>query len=304
MTYLEALESELTAAGIPARRRARIVMEFADHLHEDPNARLGAPGELARQFADELGTRIVRSAALRAFAVLAFAGIVLAVMFLGDGRARQFSFSAADRTPTPGWAAPILLLAVLAAQISLAAGGLALLRALRVRRRRVISWSDATILVRRTGVALLAGAVAMCSLPVLALAFPDAGGSTWHLLAWILTGIAFIGLALATPAVVRGMRLRPRVDGEAADLVDDLAGVIPASFTPLRVAALLSVAIFVVVALVGVRAGDPYDGMARGIADGAACIAGYAILGRYLGLRRAAGRGSAGPPTGVRSAAR
>ncbi len=38
MRYLDAFESELTRAGIPARRRARILFEFADHLHEDPAA--------------------------------------------------------------------------------------------------------------------------------------------------------------------------------------------------------------------------------------------------------------------------
>ena len=32
---------------------------------------------------------------------------------------------------------------------------------------------------------------------------------------------------------------------------------------------------------------DPYDGVARGIADAAACMAGFIVLGRYLGLRTA-----------------
>ena len=38
MKYLDALESELTRAGIPRHRRARILTEFADHLHENLRA--------------------------------------------------------------------------------------------------------------------------------------------------------------------------------------------------------------------------------------------------------------------------
>ena len=45
MNYLDALESELTRAGIPRRRRACILTEFADHLYENPEAELGAPDE-------------------------------------------------------------------------------------------------------------------------------------------------------------------------------------------------------------------------------------------------------------------
>ena len=287
MTYLNALEDELTAAGIPAARRRRILAEFADHLHEDPGAELGAPRELARRFADELGTRLARGAALRAFAALAVTGLVMAIMFLADGRNRQLSFSATNRTPTPGWAAPLLMLSILAAQVALAAGGLALLRALRMRRRPLISWDDATVLLRRAGVALVAGTVALAGVPVIAVAFPDGGGSIWHVLAWILTGMALVGLALAAPAVLRAVRLRPRVQGRATDLLDDLDGLLPPGFTPTRVALLVCAAIIVVVTLSGVAADDPYDGLARGLADATACIAGYLVLGRYLGLRTA-----------------
>jgi hypothetical protein len=41
-----------------------------------------------------------------------------------------------------------------------------------------------------------------------------------------------------------------------------------------------------VIGLAGVVQSDPFDGLARGLADGAACLAGFAVLGRYLGLRR------------------
>lgn len=47
MNYLDAVEVELAGAGIPARRRARIVAELSDHLRENPKADLGAPRDLA-----------------------------------------------------------------------------------------------------------------------------------------------------------------------------------------------------------------------------------------------------------------
>ncbi len=139
MTYLDALDHELTAAGIPAGRRRRILAEFSDHLHEDADAKLGPPRDLARQFADELGTRLARASAFRAFAALAFVGIALLAMLLAVGRMRGLTLSSQNHTPTPGWAAPILLFSVLAGQLALAAGGTGLLRAWWLRDRPVIN---------------------------------------------------------------------------------------------------------------------------------------------------------------------
>jgi hypothetical protein len=70
--YLDALARELKAARVPARRRARILVELADHLREDPRAQMGAPDELASEFArlvDASLTRIWRGR-LRAAAVM------------------------------------------------------------------------------------------------------------------------------------------------------------------------------------------------------------------------------------------
>jgi hypothetical protein len=39
------------------------------------------------------------------------------------------------------------------------------------------------------------------------------------------------------------------------------------------------------VALAGIVQSDPYDGLLRGLLDAAACLAGFGVLGRYLGLR-------------------
>ena len=288
MTYLNALESELKAAGIAPRRRARIVSEFAEHLHEDPNAELGAPAELARQFADELGTRLARTAAYRVFAALAVAGVALAAMFLAVGRMRALTMYGGQHTPTPTWTAPILLAAALAAQLALAAGGLTLLRAWRLRHEPVISRGDATVLARRSAVAAICGAVTVAALPACALAFPHAAGHTWSAFAWIIAGVTIAGLSMTVPTLIRSVRLLPTRTGTPSDLIDDLGPWAPRGLTPTGAALLLGLVIAVVVSAAGVLTDDPYDGALRALADAGACLAGYAVLGRYLGLRTTA----------------
>ncbi len=285
-TYLSTLEGELAAAGIPPRRRARIVAEFADHMHEDPSAELGTPRELATQFADELGTRLARTAAFRAFGALAFAGISLAVMFVAVGRWRALNmYGARHPISTPTWTMPIMLLTALAAQVAFVAGALALLRAWRLRHERVIGRADATMLARRSGVGLVSGALTMAMLPGIALAFPHTAGHTWKVLAWVVAAVAVIGLASVAPSVVSSARLRPASSGEPADLTTDLGSWLPAQLTPTRCALLLATAILTLLALQGLVVDDPYDGIARGLLDGVACLVGFAVLGRYLGLR-------------------
>lgn len=287
MTYLEALETELVATGIPAGRRRRILAEFADHLHEDPGTELGAPDQLARQFADELGTSLARAAAFRAFSALALAGVGLATMAAVGGGARGLGLIRHHAVDGVTWTIPILLIAAVASQVALAAGGLALLRAWRLRHRRVIGREDAVVLARRAAVGLLSGVVTVASLPAIALAYPHAAGRTWDLLAWVVAGMAVVALASVAPAVLRSARLRPASSGEPADLTTDLGAWLPSGMTPMLCALLLAGAIVVLGSFQGIVVDDPYDGILRGIADGTACLAGFAVLGRYLGLRTA-----------------
>src|SRR5437016_2399994 len=72
---------------IIAELNRRIVTEFEDHLRLDPDADLGAPAQIARRFADELGTRRAFRAAGVSFTALAIAGAVAAVAFLTAGAA-------------------------------------------------------------------------------------------------------------------------------------------------------------------------------------------------------------------------
>jgi hypothetical protein len=286
MTYLNALETELSNAGVPAGRSRRILAEFADHLHEDPAAELGPPEELAHQFADELGTGLARTAAFRAFAALAFAGVSLVAMFVAAGRWRGLNMYGAHRqVATPTWTMPVMLTVTLIAQVAFVAGTLALLRAWRLRHERVIGWADAVVLARRSAVGLVCGAITMAGLPAIALAYPHTAGHTWTVLAWVVAGVSVVMLASVAPSVLRSARLRPVSSGEPADLTADLGPLLPAQMTPTRCALLLAAAIVILLGLQGLVADDPYDGIARGLLDGVACLAGFAVLGRYLGLR-------------------
>jgi hypothetical protein len=287
MTYLDALESELTAVGIPPRRRARIVAEFTDHLAENPGAELGAPRDLAQQFADELGTRLARAAALSAFVVLAIAGALLVDAFFDGGRlwAGWVGYGSYKTSWPPAWYIATLAVCALSAQVALASGLLALARAYRLRHVAVISAADARVLNRRAAVGLIAGAITMLVIPASQIRLLGYSYA-W----WMHPGVAagaIVMLMLPLPGVLRAARMRPSRDGEAGDLRVDL-GMRDSRVTPLRVAVGLSLVIVVVLALVGAASDDPTDGIARGLLDAAACLTGFAVLGRYLGVRTAA----------------
>jgi hypothetical protein len=284
MSYLESLDQELAAAGIPGRRRARIVAEFADHLECDPQAQLGEPKALAQQFADELGTVLARRAAFVAFAALALAGLLLAIGLLrGQGR---FFASASSARPVLGdigaW------FTVLGAQVAFAAGVLAAVRAFRRRQAGVVPREEAVILVRRAAVGLGAGLATMVGFGLSALALRDHVAGSWVTLALSLSGAAIVILLATAPVVLTAARLRPVAAGSAGDLYEDFGPLVPRPLqgNPWTLAITLAVAIAIVLTVVGIVKADGYDGALRGIADGLACLIGFGLLGRYLGLRR------------------
>lgn len=309
MTYLNALESELKQAGIPPRRRARILTEFSDHLHENPEAELGVPRELARQFADELGTRLARVTAYRAFGVLAVAATVLGVMFIEGGRTWG-GWVGYGSHPTsaymPSWWVPLMVVWFISAQVAFAAGSLALLRAWRLRRQTVISAADAAILNRRVAVGLAAGAVTMLVLPAtdLMLArpltpyrlpngqtishwrslFSVTPSSWWSYVAIIGGPVLIVAMLSMIPSVLIAARLKPNREGVAGDLTLDL-GVQETPITPPLIALFLSAALMLVMLVIGIHSGVPLAGLARGLIDAGLCLTGFTVLGAYLGLR-------------------
>jgi hypothetical protein len=259
------LERELTRVGIPRSRRRRILAELEDHLACDPAADLGEPAALARQFADELGTVRARRAGFAAFGALAIAGLLFATAFIDSQRHADAS--------TPGVVG--LVLAVLGAQVAFVAGGLGVVRALRNRRELVVARAEALVLARRAGTGLLAGLTTMGGMALLA------RSNTFALIA---CGVGAFVLLVAAPSVIAAARLVPVAPGDVADMFDDPGPLIP-RLRPWRFALLVALAVAVAIATVGVAQQDPYDGALRGLLDGLACLGGFAVFGRYLGLR-------------------
>lgn len=285
--YLNDLDAQLVRAGIRGARRKRIVTEFADHLSCDPGADLGDPRALAAQFADELGSSFARTAAFRAFAALALTGALVAARLASFVPLRNTSVGMPLDTAA-------LLVCILAAQVALVAGGLGLVRAVLVRRRSTIPQQEATILARRAGIGLAAGAVAMLAVPLHgSTSLGNTTGTPW--LAFVAMGVSLGAIALTVPAVIRAARLRPLASGPAGDLLADFGPLQPLATratggSVTRLALVAAVALAIVIALAGVAAGDPYDGILRGLLEAGAFLGGYAVLGGYLGIRRRAPR--------------
>jgi hypothetical protein len=209
--FEDRLARELTAVGITGRLRGRLLDEFADHLACEPDAPLGEPGELARQFADELGTARARRAAIAGFAALAVAGILFGAAFLTAG---QQAFGAAPGgRPLAGRLATGL--AMLSSQVAFVAGGLAALRWLRRRGARVVPAAEAAVIVRRAGVGVLCGIATMVSLGTIGVADHRYLSGAWATFAVVAGAVGTAVLLAALPAVGSAARLRPVAEGRS-----------------------------------------------------------------------------------------
>jgi hypothetical protein len=280
VSFLEQLGDELRAAGVPGRRRERIVAEYADHLSCDPAAQLGSPSELARQFADELGTSRARRGAGAAFGALAVVGALSIGSFAS---ANLGPLKSAELHPLARVDAAVL---VLAAQVAFATGVLAAVRAFWRRGADSLPRAEATVMLRRTSIALLAGLVSMIALAAMALALHHTESTAWRTYTLIAAGAGILALLAAAPAALAAARLRPTTPGESGDLFDDLGPLAPPPLRghPWRFALLFAGALFVAVTLQGVVVSDPFDGIARGVLEAFACLLGFAALGPYVGL--------------------
>jgi hypothetical protein len=279
MSYLDELSRELARHGIRGAARRRILAEVDDHLRSEPDARerFGEPAEIANEFAAELGSHSSRRAAAVAFAALAFAGVVYAGAFVSLAFA-----SPPTETLEPTLGALALATMVVAPQVAFVAGSLALVRALR-RRGRVLPTAELTVLRRRTLVALACGTVTMGALALYAYEFAPSLAGWWTTSTYVAAACAAVLLAAASAPALRAARLRPQVAGSAGDVYDDLGF---GAGDPWRLACWVALAVGAAVWLAGIVQGDPLDGLLRGAFEAAACLAGFAALGRYLGLRR------------------
>jgi hypothetical protein len=282
VTYLDELSRELGAHGIRGRTRRRILLEANDHLRSDAGAeeRFGSANEVANAFAAELGVQASRRAAVSAFAALGVAGAVYATSF------GSLSFaSASNETLDPALGALAFATMIVAPQISFVAGMLALVRTLRRRRARVIPTRELVVIRRRTGVALFFGLVTMGALSLYGYEFHSLLAGWWLTLTYASTAGASILLALAALPALAAARVRPQVAGEAGDVFSDL-GHERFGDNPWRFARVVAVSVGLLVWLAALVQGDPLDGLIQGVFEGLACFGGFAVLGRYLGLRR------------------
>jgi hypothetical protein len=299
---IDALDAELREVGIGKRRRRRIVAEFRDHLRCDPAADLGDPYAIAHQFASELGTQQTRAAAIRGFLVLTLAGAVYAAAFGHIGTSGQLAHI--GRVDTSGQLAHIgttardagalgsVLLGVLvvAPQFAFVAGTLALMRALRHRHVRALPAAESRLVLRRIMVGVLGGLITMGAL---ALA-PEQAGNPNGTTGGVALGAAIAALALLAVlgSMIPAFRTRSSEPGDVGGGADDWGRFLPSSLRshPWRLAITTAVFVGSIVAAVGVLSSDPYDGILRGVAEAAACLVGFCLLGGVLGLRSAAAR--------------
>jgi hypothetical protein len=265
---IDELGRELSAVGIRGRRRARILAEFADHLACDPQARLGEPRELARQFADELAADTARRTAFATFGSLAV--VAAAVVLPQLALPRVPDITGGTSTPLVGAAT---LAMILGAQIAFAAGCLAALRALRFEGPQ-----DVPLIRRRTVAALAAGSATALGSALYALNFRGVVPSWWSALALAAAAAAALPLAASTAAYVRGGGIAVS-GGSAPGLAADLG--------PLAHPALIgSTAIFVVLAGTAVAESSIVEGAIRAAFEGVAFVVCFLALRRPLALDR------------------
>jgi hypothetical protein len=280
MSWLDDLRRELEAARIPTRRRTRILAELDDHLHCDPTAvdRLGDPALLARRFADETGTALARRAGFGIFLALAPFGLLFGALaaLLGP---------AGFRSTDANLVGPAVILGT---QLAFVGGTLAALRTWRLRREASVTAAGATVVLRRAALGLAGGLLTVGGIAVGAAQVPPHVASWFAPLAYATAAVGAVALAAAAAALGDAWRLRPIAAGAAAgDLESDLGPLVPARLrgSPWRLALAIAGLVAACIAVAGFVQGDPFDGLARGVVDGLACLAGFAVLGSALGLR-------------------
>ena len=285
--YLAELDRALRERGAPRRLRTRFVGEARDHLLEAEaewrGVDFGDPAALAQQLVDELASAQVKRSALVVAAVLAPAATLYLLLFVlaGAMHGSPDIFSGRDQA----LALPAALALVLAPQISLAAGALALLRVLRRRRQTVLPEAEVRVLVRRAATALGFGALTVAALAVYAYEYEAGLAPWWRVVAFAAPVALALPLGAATVALGRTARIRPAAPGRAGDLFADLPEARVVAATPWRFCLLFAVGIAAAAFAGGVFGGNPAGGLRNAMAETIAVVASFAALGRFLGLR-------------------
>jgi hypothetical protein len=286
MTWTQQLAAELDGRGIPARRRRAILLEIEDHIACDPAgvSRLGDPRELAAEFADELATQTARGGAWTAFGGLALAAFALIVSQLALGAAGGYpGFDNGYSTPL---AVVAILCIVVAPQVALVAGVLALVRALRRRREAVLPAAEIRLLRRRIAVGLGAGLVCSVGLELYVVDFLAVEPAWWLALVGTLAGLASAGLAAAAVSLRSSRGLIVSATGPAGDIYDDLPPLRALRGRPWRLCAIVAAGVGLAMTLGEWHAEHSLaEGLERGIFEALAAAVGFVTLGRAIGAR-------------------
>ena len=282
MSYVDELSRELAAVGIRGARRRRILAEVDDHLRSSGDIEsLGAPHLVEQRVAHQQATGSARHAAVATFIGLVPAGLAYTALVLGWGTGPDIT---AARTLPIGLLAAIVML--LAPQVALASGVLAVLRAWHLRGRASAPAAELRIVRRRATLAAGCGLLTVGAVLVYAFEYSAGLPGSWLATAVATGVVAVVALVPAVATLASSSSLRPAVAGEAGDLTDDLEAVLRHApgvvATPWRIC-LVFAAFVALAALLGAGLGE---GSRNAIVEAIAIVAGFAALGRFLGLRR------------------
>lgn len=279
--YLRELDRALGEAGVSGRLRRRIVAEIDDHFRSDPTSveRFEPPAELAQRFVDDLALVGSRRAAYGAVAALAPLGIGLAAVFGLVGRAGGWSdLFGGDHVFLD---VPAAFMLAVAPQVSFVAGMLGLLGAVRRASPRLV--------IRRAYVALGAGAATALALGIWSFDSRSMLASWWTASA-LAVALASLLLVTAQATTTIGVaRLRMASVGPG-DVFDDLGPIGPhipfVRRSPWRLCLVVGLAVALAALAGGIVGGQPDEGVRNAVGEVLAVFGGFALLGRYLGLRR------------------
>jgi hypothetical protein len=290
VSWLGEFEDELAARHVPPRARERILAELRDHIACEQGAptRLGAPREIAGQYADEFGAHAARAGALTAFGALVFAAIALLASQLTLTRIGGMSrYPGFDHGFSVALSLPAIIVLLVGPQVALVAGTLAAWRALRRRRAAVLPHEEVALVRRRARIGLAGGIATMAGQLLYVANFAGVLAIWWLLLSAGLAVTAIAALSLAWRGLARGSATVVLAGGDAGDLFDDITPLRSLRNHPLILWLSAALACGGAVTVLEWHAERSLaEGLQRGAFEVVAMSIGFAALGRAIGARR------------------
>ena len=227
-----------------------------------------------------------RRSAFHAFGALAIAAVALIVSQLAIGHAGGY----------PGFTnglsvvlfMPAALGMLIAPQVALVAGTLAALRAVRRRRARVLPAAEIALIRRRAWVGLGAGFATVAGLELYVVDSSSVLPAWWLALVGGLAAVAGVTLLGASRTLAGAEAVVSGTSGQAGDISEDLplTGWQWLRRRPWRLGMIASLTVAVVMTVFQAHAEHSLiEGIQRGVFEGLAAAAGFALLGGAVGVR-------------------